>query len=501
MSTRDLASILLSGEITAINKGGTDADSALMSRGEIRDALQPAGIMLWKGPWASDQTYNEHYVVLDGAWLMIANKSTQQRPAPNPVGDPKYSMEPPPVFNTLSDESTIYSGHKYVFTKAGWVTELLVYAPEVTPDTHYRVIVVDNTIPSAPITSVIDEPILIEDGWARVSLGRSIVTAGTELIIYLEAINEGSSQAVTGGWQFNGNSNAGAPTCPGGWNRDNGGTALRICNVDLDSTDRNTELLGMVPGTIIRFAETAQPNNYQEFLVTGVITDNPSGYVDVPCTINDAGGTLGQVVTTMTADIPIAQATQYNFEADYHLANQPDFADVEGFLQFDGVAQPGVENYGFGVAMLFQEATVSDDWDLLAYSDLSGGSSGGGSGGGGTYDFKKESGITIVDDTYQEVARLAVTRNAGLYQVAMSFTWTLNSTTQSGFFRWSIDGGVTFTEFQSEPKDITNKSAVYYAYPLNHDGGVFDFIVQMRKENPADIMSVEFIDLIFESKG
>jgi hypothetical protein len=48
---------------------------------------------------------------------------------------------------------------------------------------------------------------------------------------------------------------------------------------------------------------------------------------------------------------------------------------VTGFLQFDGVDQPGVENDAFGVDILFTPGTASPDWDLVATSSSGGAAS------------------------------------------------------------------------------------------------------------------------------
>ena len=122
MSTRDLQSILLSGELTGVNLNGTADGDRLMTKQEISDALSPVGIMLWRGPWVSDGTYGENQVVTDGAWLMIANKDTQQRPAPVPVGSPIDSF--PAALNFLEQAFTgcVYSGQKFTLPQGAWLT-------------------------------------------------------------------------------------------------------------------------------------------------------------------------------------------------------------------------------------------------------------------------------------------------------------------------------------------------------------------------------------------
>ncbi len=79
-------------------------------------------------------------------------------------------------------------------------------------------------------------------------------------------------------------------------------------------------------------------------------------------------GEVNEVATTMTADIPVAASTKYSEQATYWLANPPGFADVEGFLAYDGVKQSGKTDSCFGVDISFQEAEIPEDWEVVTIS-------------------------------------------------------------------------------------------------------------------------------------
>jgi len=118
-----------------------------------------------------------------------------------------------------------------------------------------------------------------------------------------------------------------------------------------------------------------------------------------------------------------------------------------------------------------------------------------------TYDYIKETAITVTDDVYEEIARLTTpSRVAGTYKLSQSMLYSLNSTTTSAYFRFSLDGGSNWNEIRREPKDNTDTLPSAYTSTYVHTGGVFEVIIQSRKESAGDILTVAILDVIFERK-
>jgi hypothetical protein len=460
-------------------------------------------MMKWKGIWAVG-SYKWLDVVRDGDWTMIANKDTSDRPAPQPVGSKVTDITVAPSYVAQSFIGVVHSGTRYVFTKNGWVSELEVYAPELTSDTNYRIVLVDQTDAQNPVFQVIDDPILIENGWATVALSNTIVTVGSDWVVYIDTLNSGGTSQVTGGWTFQGS--AGTPAVPltSNWTKDNGNSLLRIDKTDLDTVNRGTELLGFVPGTDIQIVETSQPTNSMTFKVLADPVDGGS-YVEYTVDLVQQIGTLtvGQA-TTWTADIPVVQATKYAEDTGYWTANPCSFATCTGYLAQDGVPI-GVGPNLYGIRLTFQEATISEDWDLVAFSGSSG-SGGGGGGAGLAYNFAKSTNVTITalntDDPWTTIG--TVTMNGaqpGIYEYKISVTYTLDSTTTSAFLRFSTDGGATWNNFQAEPKDISDARAVFYSYPIEVTAqSDLKLDLQGAKELLGDTMVVTFADVIIDQK-
>ena len=115
-----------------------------------------------------------------------------------------------------------------------------------------------------------------------------------------------------------------------------------------------------------------------------------------------------------------------------------------------------------------------------------------------TYDYDKQQDILNIPETYTQLNNFtSPSRPAGIYEVGMSFTWDFTLVSKSAYFRWSTDGGSTWNEFISEPKDVQDKMAMYYQYPFNHPGGQMNIITQMRKEDATGTLNVTFSDVWF----
>ena len=66
------------------------------------------------------------------------------------------------------------------------------------------------------------------------------------------------------------------------------------------------------------------------------------------------------------------QTTRYKEIAGHWPANDPSFATMRGLLRLSGVTQPADTN-AYGVRVHFQEADVSTQWEMVAYTDLNSG--------------------------------------------------------------------------------------------------------------------------------
>ncbi len=334
----------------------------LTSTPKIPDGVIAEGIpQQWMGAWEEGKYYPAGAEVNDSGFLCVCVVPlTLDKPAPVNDGAATYSI---PSYTPVEQDYTgfVRSGNVYTFTQGGWIQELRVWLPVIAANVTYQVIVVSTTPEGIVQTATFSNFVGLEDGWATVGAFNTIVPVNTKVEIYLDALNSGASSQFTGGWNYQGVVNTGAPTSQS-WNKNQQNTVVRVNDVDLDSTDRSTELVGVIPNSTITITDTVNPNNFEIYRVN--TTTDFGTYVEYAVTLLDAEGFIGvNDITRLDFDVPIPQPTVYAEQASYWPSNQPSWGTARGALAFDGAVQV-VDDNAYGVDILFQPATVSSDWDI-----------------------------------------------------------------------------------------------------------------------------------------
>ena len=350
-------------------------------------------------PYVFGGVYYPQEMVLDSGWLMLANAETQDRAAPQPTAPASFSMlDVQPWDTDGANVSAVFSGHLYTFTENGYFRSARIWVPELTGDTNYEVVVVRNPNSSNPTYTRLTETVLNEDDWTIITAQTTLVLAGEELLIYLDSLNSGTSVSPGGtpaDWVREADSQGGLPTA-GGWNTTNQDNILRIHQQDNDTNI--IDLSGVIPGSTFQFVDTGDPDVSITYLaVSGETFDGTVYTWDVTVDSTGNNGEPSASTTCLTTiTVPVAASTKYKIDVDWWTLNEPTWATVQGFLQYNGVDQPGNDDAGFGVDIAFEPLQKSDDWDVV-YPPA--GTSGGGGGGGGTALAIQDEGATQETDT------------------------------------------------------------------------------------------------------
>lgn len=321
----------------------------------------------WAFPWDENKTYPINTMTRIGEWTSISNTETSAYPVPIEVGNPEFYMENA-VFTSASQSAIVECGHTFTFSSAGYFSQVRVQVPTVSSTITYRFIAEDITDPQNPIRESILNPLLVAGQWNTIIFNKILINIGSVIRVFIQQYDSGSTVDVTGGWQYGGTANS-TPPPERFWNTNVQQDLLRIDTVDLDSVDRKTELLGIGSGSLIQFNETATPENLKYFRTNADPIDR-TDYIEYPdVTLVDTNGTIpNNNITTMNAETPVTQSTDYYIDIDFWLNNDPQYADVSGFLKFSGVDQPGNDNNGFGIDVRFQKIEQDTEWDVLAFS-------------------------------------------------------------------------------------------------------------------------------------
>ena len=378
-------------------------------------------LMVWQGEYESGRCYFEGDVVTDGAWLMVANKDSCDRPAPQPDGDPLWTMADVPSWTTTQDTVTFLgTATRLIFNRSGWVSAWRVWIPVVSVDYRYVVSIFDQTDPAHVIENQLEiTPVAV--GWYEVNVSDRLITAGSDFVLVLYAQNQDGSITRTYDWGYSGPSQLTQPAS-GDFNNNNQSDLLRIHVLD-DSGANLAALLSLIqPGDQLDIDDGSWVVQVQLSTRIGDV------YEMNVSTITGASSQLvaGSVYSISWEEIA-AQPTSYVNILSGWAGNQPSFAAASGIYtdeplsggdtrKFDlsgslrrgaGISQlAAVESSTqYGVDLEFTPAIISEDWDLLGYSPIGGSE---GDGGGGIAESPLGKILQTVDYTADNVASSTV---------------------------------------------------------------------------------------------
>ena len=110
--------------------------------------------------------------------------------------------------------------------------------------------------------------------------------------------------------------------------------------------------------------------------------------------------------------------------------------------------------------------------------------------------------ITTTDPDWTDILTLITSdKEGGVYGAVFSLQFTLNSTSQSFLYRFSLDGGSSWGPvYQKEVKDRSNTEIIEAVDVLEHTGGPIDLRVQVTRESTANC-TVKKAFISVERKG
>lgn len=118
-------------------------------------------------------------------------------------------------------------------------------------------------------------------------------------------------------------------------------------------------------------------------------------------------------------------------------------------------------------------------------------------------DKRQDISVTEVYPAWQQVSELQylIVEGISTYEFKISLTYNYPVVNKSAYFRFSIDDGVTWSNFIKEPKDTTDELIVFYMFPKEYDlaGGIGNtMLLEAAKESGVDDFEIHFSDIIVE---
>jgi len=456
-----------------MNQGGVDIIDSMAMGTDASNAMN------WKNKWAAG-TYNINDVVRDGDWTMVANKTTTERPAPQLVGDPIYLF--PGTLNGVGSPSAsqVIVGQRYTPPVDKLITGFRIYTDAGQKYGVY--IVTDPT--GTPQFNQVASFTATTTGWVAINTSNVFIDAG-EAFDLIATINPDNTPTNTNAtYVYTTPQNTAVPLAGQIIHANNAIDELWISTTDNNATDRSALLASLKLGDVI-------VSEGQSWTVQGNTNAGTYHIIQVVPTIQlVVDGTF----TFQFQVYPVATILRQQATDEW-----PGDPEVSGLLAVDtGYDTIVPDDNQYNVDIQYQDIRFSDDWDILAFSGQQ-------ETWEPDYNFEKVSAFTVTSQqpTYDTVARLPINIPAGLttYEIKFSWTYTLNSTVNSAYFRFSIDDGATWSTFQEEPKDITDQRPRYYAFPrtYNEENVVQSGLVfEAAKGNVSDVMTIDFLDVIFQ---
>jgi len=329
--------------------------------------------LMWKGLWL-DGTYHSGDLVRDGVWTMTPIvPTTTDRPAPQEIGSVQQSVALDSVFSQTNNMSLIKMQHDFTITKAGYFKGVRIKVPIYTIDLTNTIYI--KHITSGESTILATNATLLSDVWSTISNEAMLVRVGDVIEVGLVLENIDSSNSITGNWTSN---RGGGDPAPQQFIVDDFGTptTLKISHTDLDSGARGTELDNIPVGSAISLRETGDSTRS---VTVRVLTADLTPITATDNTVSVIASGDKEVrdnkECAITSNAGGLSATEYYHLTDHYPTNNPSFATITTKLFYDGVEQADTDD-AYGINILFQEASMSADWDLVSYS---GGSSDSGS--------------------------------------------------------------------------------------------------------------------------
>lgn len=314
--------------------------------------------MTWKGEWQNGETYNLHDVARDGLWTMVALRQTIERPAPS-FGTPPawvaYPVATPTWTTGQSTTQTATWGIKYSPPNpVEAITKFRIWVESTLPvySIIVRRIVGGEIVDSRLVSYRLSFP---STGWTDLPVEGGPIflqdSAEYDVFTIAEEVDQ-TPEGFSGTWEVRRN-NFGTPTAFSGVSFWSNTGRIRYSREDQNNTDYSTEFLDLPVGAKITVDGTP-------YIVTSKTITAYGMEVTVD---NNSRPSPGDKVNDFSWFAPVP--VDYVIAPSALLGNP----NAEGIFEDDSGSLIPDNGYGFDIETARVDAP--EDWDLLAYSDVS----------------------------------------------------------------------------------------------------------------------------------
>lgn len=320
--------------------------------------------------WTPGQTYYLNDQVRDDNWTMIANTTTEERPAPQAVGDIVWvrdSFSPPAFSETNQSEPTLYVVQRYEFIPAFTVRRCRIFIPTSGIGLNCEVWAVYSPLTNSRIIQLVPPFEVSEDeagDWKYIDVNNVYVESGSLVDVVMVLREPTGASTFAYEWEYTvatGDPASGQMAHQRGANIDK----LRIHEEDSGAVDRSAFLDLLHPGSTIY-----KPDDGYTWEVLSISKTGQIYYLTV-----DPGAHGFESTQTFTFTYFASSAISYVYNTDLYVSD----SRITGFVtnEYDPVGATPTDD-GYGIDILVQNMIASTDWDVVSQPPLGGESPGGG---------------------------------------------------------------------------------------------------------------------------
>lgn len=319
---------------------------------QIQKAIDSMAV--WKGNWTPGRTYPKNSMVLDGGWLMVSNKETDDRPAPQKIGSPSWLLapfaDPPPwVTKTATGVTRVLAGVRANVAANNSIIACRVWG---SIGNSYRVVLIEDVnLPSGGAVNISEEVVADINGWITIEIPPQYVAEG-KVYDALVVTRDAAAPTIdlTASWAYNRVNTTTPPS--GNINHSNAGL-IHVNAVDAGGTNRAAYLAGIGPGDQI----------IAQGITWAVSAASQAGsvftFAAVPVTRITSNGTYSFLFKNFQpAAIEYVEITN----------GWTPYPNIQGIFSTTDYAGIVTNENVYGIDFLVQPIDLSPDWEIMSYA-------------------------------------------------------------------------------------------------------------------------------------
>ena len=323
---------------------------------ELEDYLADEhGAMRWKGSWDSGQKYPPGSVVLDDGWQMVCVEPSgcTERPAPQAIGSEVYVYE-----GTIGSASLLARqlivGNRYIWAEGSYLNG---YRVNTVAGNSY-------VIYSQVGGGALKQQLTLDattTGWTEFTISPTLVQAGTVFSVFM-TIAEPAPTPTTwnGDWDYDTPPNQSSPGAGVVMHANSTPDQMWFNKTDNLTGDRTADFATLEVGDVINA-------NGSSWAIQNIADQGATILFTVAPTVQTAPDAVYNFVFETVTPTAITYAVDTGW---WPTSTYP---QVKGLFSDDGIDNVVEDDNAYGVDLLVQAGTVSDQWDPLSYTDLLGG--------------------------------------------------------------------------------------------------------------------------------